>query len=79
MGNAHGQALGWDLALGVADGHRHRQRLEMPQIQVQPVGSLFGPQFHDLWGLQSPVSMGFVLEGAGVGLSAAAGPSAAAA
>lgn len=44
----------------------------MPQIQVQPVGNLFGPLFCDLWGLQSPISMGFVLEGAFLGPSAAA-------
>lgn len=39
-GDACGQALGWDLALGAADGHSRRQRQEMPQIQMQPVGNL---------------------------------------
>lgn len=60
------------MALGTADGHSHRQRQEMPQIQVQWVGNLLSPQFRDLWGLQSPISMGFVLQGALLGPSAAA-------
>lgn len=61
-----------DMALGAADGHSHRQRHEMPQIQVQWVGNLLSPQFHDLWGLQALISMGFVLQGALLGPSAAA-------
>lgn len=44
----------------------------MPQVQLQRVGNFLSPQFHDLWGLQSLISVGFVLPGALLGPRAAA-------